>query len=204
MSAVQNYRLASNTRSQQDTPMFQPLAIPDVILVTPKRHGDARGFFAETFRESVYAEAGILGPFVQDNQAYSEDAFVLRGLHFQTPPAAQAKLVSCARGKIFDVAVDLRRSSPSFGAYVSAELSAETGQQLYVPAGFAHGYLTLTPGCEVRYKVTAYYSPEHERGLAWNDADIGIDWPLAENPLILSDKDLELPRLKDSGPALFE
>jgi len=184
--------------------MFQPLAIPDVILVTPKRHGDSRGFFAETYRENDYAEAGIHGPFVQDNQAFSENAFILRGLHFQTPPAAQAKLISCSRGRILDVAVDLRRSSPSFGTYVSAELSAETGQQLYIPAGFAHGYLTLTPACEVRYKVTAYYSPKHERGLAWNDPDIGIEWPVTERQPVCSGKDLELPRLKDLGPTLFE
>ncbi|MEO0608580.1 MAG: dTDP-4-dehydrorhamnose 3,5-epimerase, partial [Pseudomonadota bacterium] len=129
---------------------FQRLAIPDVILVTPKRFGDARGFFSETFRENLFEENGISGPFVQDNHAFSADAGILRGLHFQRPPKAQAKLVRCTRGGIFDVAVDIRKSSPSFGRYVSAELSGENGAQLFIPEGFAHGYLTLTENCDVQ------------------------------------------------------
>jgi dTDP-4-dehydrorhamnose 3,5-epimerase len=177
--------------------MFQRLAIPDVILITPKRHGDDRGYFSETYRASEYAAAGVSGPFVQDNQAYSKQVGVLRGLHFQVPPTAQGKLVSCTRGKIFDVAVDIRRGSPTFGRYVSAELSAGSGAQLFVPEGFAHGYMTLAEDCLVQYKVTAYYSPDDERGLSWNDADIGIAWPSASGTPILSNKDAALPRLQD-------
>lgn len=182
--------------------MFQRLAIPDLILVTPKRHGDARGYFSETYRETDYVAAGIAGPFVQDNQAFSQAAGVLRGLHFQIPPAAQAKLISCTQGKIFDVAVDLRPGSPTFSQYASAELSAENGHQLFVPDGFAHGYLTLTENCMVQYKVTAYYSPEDERGLAWNDPEVGIAWPIANSEPILSAKDTTLPNLTDLAPML--
>ncbi|MHA7898287.1 MAG: dTDP-4-dehydrorhamnose 3,5-epimerase [Henriciella sp.] len=175
--------------------MFQRLAIPDVILITPKRHGDARGYFVETFRANSFEDAGVAGPFVQDNQAYSADAYVLRGLHYQIAPTAQAKLVTCTSGRIYDVAVDLRQASATFGQHVGVELSAETGQQLYVPTGFAHGYLTLTPGCEVRYKVTDYYSPDDERGLAWNDPELGISWPLDGAKPILSHKDQTHPTL---------
>lgn len=175
--------------------MFQRLAIPDVILVTPKRHGDERGYFSETYRESEYAAASIPGPFVQDNSAFSSQADTLRGLHFQIPPAAQAKLVSCARGRIYDVAVDLRTSSPTYGQYVGTELSAENGQQLYIPEGFAHGYLALTQDCLVQYKVSAYYSPDHERGVAWDDPHLNIDWPLVGPAPILSEKDAALPVL---------
>lgn len=177
--------------------MFERLAIPDVILVTPKRFGDERGYFSETFRENDYAGAGITGPFVQDNHAYSANAGVLRGLHFQKPPMAQAKLVRCVRGAILDVAVDIRKSSPTYGQHVSAELTAENGAQLFVPVGFAHAYLTLTPDCEVEYKVTAYYAPETEGGLAWNDPAIGINWPLPNGAPSLSQKDTVLPGLAD-------
>jgi dTDP-4-dehydrorhamnose 3,5-epimerase len=174
---------------------FERQALPDVILVTPDRHGDARGYFSETFRANTYEAAGIAGPFVQDNHAWSADAGVLRGLHFQVPPKAQAKLIRCTRGAILDVAVDLRRSSPTFGQHVSAELSAENGQQLFSPEGFAHGYLTLTSDCVVVYKMTEYYAPEAEGGLAWDDPDLGIDWPLKNERPTLSPKDAELPRL---------
>lgn len=180
--------------------MFERLAIPDVILVTPKRHGDARGYFAETFSAATYAEAGIPGPFVQDNHAYSQQAGVLRGLHFQTPPNAQAKLLRCTHGAIYDVAVDIRQGSPTYGQYVGEELSADNGAQLYVPEGFAHGYLTLTPDCHVQYKVSSYYAPDHEGGIAWDDPDIGIDWPLQDLTVILSDKDRILTRLKEIDP----
>lgn len=174
---------------------FERQAIPDVILVTPDRHGDARGFFSETFRANVYEAAGIAGPFVQDNHAWSAEAGVLRGLHFQAPPRAQAKLVRCTRGAVLDVAVDIRASSPTFGQYVSAELSADNGAQLYVPEGFAHGYLTLTPDCVVVYKMTDYYAPETEGGLAWDDPALGIDWPLPSGAPALSPKDGKLPGL---------
>jgi len=176
---------------------FERQAIPDVILVTPDRHGDARGFFTETFRANVYEAAGIAGPFVQDNHAFSAAAGVLRGLHFQAPPMAQAKLVRCARGAVLDVAVDIRKSSPTYGQHVSAELSDENGAQLYVPDGFAHGYLTLTPDCVVVYKMTEYYAPETEAGLAWDDPALGIDWPLPNGAPSLSPKDAELPGLAD-------
>jgi dTDP-4-dehydrorhamnose 3,5-epimerase len=177
--------------------MFERLANPDLILVTPKRHGDARGFFAETFRENVYAEAGITGPFIQDNHAFSAEQNVLRGLHFQTDPSAQGKLVSCLRGEILDVVVDLRRGSPHFRTATQVKLSGATGQQLYVPPGFAHGYLTLTPDCHVQYKVTAYYDASAERGLAWDDPDLAIDWRLAGATPILSEKDKNHPMLRD-------
>jgi len=174
---------------------FERLAIPDVVLVTPKRFGDERGFFSETYRASLFDAEGVPGPFVQDNHAYSAEAGVLRGLHFQKPPMAQGKLVRCVRGAIFDVAVDIRKSSATYGQHVSAELSAENGSQLFVPAGFAHGYLTLTRDSEVEYKVTAYYAPETEGGLAWNDPDIGIKWPLPTAAPALSPKDTVLPGL---------
>jgi dTDP-4-dehydrorhamnose 3,5-epimerase len=176
---------------------FERLAIPDVVLVTPKRFGDDRGFFSETYRANLFDEEGVVGPFVQDNHAYSADAGVLRGLHFQAPPMAQAKLVRCIRGAILDVAVDIRKSSPTYGQHVSAELTAENGAQLFVPVGFAHAYLTLTPDSEVEYKVTEYYAPETEGGLAWDDPAIGIDWPLPNGAPSLSEKDKVLPGLAE-------
>lgn len=176
---------------------FERLAIPDVVLVTPKRFGDDRGFFSETYRANLFDEEGVVGPFVQDNHAYSADAGVLRGLHFQAPPMAQAKLVRCIRGAILDVAVDIRKSSPTYGQHVSAELTAENGAQLFVPVGFAHAYLTLTPDSEVEYKVTEYYAPETEGGLAWDDPAIGIDWPLPNGVPSLSEKDKVLPGLAE-------
>lgn len=177
--------------------MFFPQAIPNVILIKPKRFRDARGYFSETYQQSTYATNGISGPFVQDNQSVSGPKFVLRGLHFQIAPSAQGKLIRCTRGAVFDVAVDIRKGSPSFGKHVRAELTAENGYQLYVPAGFAHGFCTLTPNCEVQYKVTHYYDPACDRGLAWDDPALGIDWPLNGAPPILSDKDAAQPRLGD-------
>lgn len=177
--------------------MFERLSIPDIILVSPKRHGDDRGFFAETYRENTYSDAGIAGPFVQDNHAFSKDRGALRGLHFQIAPFAQAKLVSCLSGKILDVAVDLRTGSASFGQHISVELSARSGQQLYIPAGFAHGYLTLTEDCHVHYKVDAYYDRDSEYGLAWDDPELGINWTLGSHSPILSEKDQTQPRLQD-------
>lgn len=182
---------------REKRPMFFPQSIPEVILVKPPRFNDARGYFSETFRESTYGENGVHGPFVQDNHSVSDAPFVLRGLHFQIGPAAQSKLVRCTRGAMFDVAVDIRQGSPTFGAYVSAELSEENGHQLYVPIGFAHGFCTLTPACEVQYKVTAYYDRESDRGLAWNDPAIGIAWPLEGHEPILSDKDKAHPTLAE-------
>lgn len=180
--------------------MFERLSIPDVILVTPKRHGDARGFFSETYRADAFVDAGITGPFVQDNHAYSQQPGILRGLHFQKPPAAQAKLVRCTQGAIYDVAVDIRQNSPTFGRHIGAELSAENGAQLYVPEGFAHGYLTLTLDCHVQYKTSAYYAPDTEGGIAWDDPKLGINWPTVGIDVILSDKDKSLPTLSALAP----
>lgn len=176
---------------------FERQLIPEVILVTPKRFGDARGYFMETYRQAEFEAAGILGPFVQDNHSYSRDASVIRGLHFQTLPTPQAKLVRCTRGAILDVAVDLRHGSKHYGEFVTAELSAENGHQLYIPIGFAHGLCTLTEDCEVQYKVSGYYDPECDKGVAWNDPDIGIDWPLNGADPILSDKDSRQPRASE-------
>ena len=173
-----------------------PLAIPEVLLITPKRHGDARGWFAETWSRKAMAEAGVEADFVQDNQAFNARKGTLRGLHFQQAPHPQAKLVRVLRGAILDVAVDVRDASPTYGQFVAAELTAERGEQLFIPRGFAHGYCTLTDDTELFYKVDGQYAPQTEGGLIWNDPDVAIPWPLDGEP-ILSDKDKVLPRLKD-------
>lgn len=179
------------------------LAIPDVKLITAKKFGDGRGFFSETWNERALAAAGIEARFVQDNHAFSKPKGTVRGLHFQLPPAAQDKLVRVTRGAILDVAVDIRRSSPAFGHAVSAVLSAENWLQLWVPKGFAHGYCTLEAETEVIYKVTDYYSPAHDRGIAWDDPALAIEWPVARGEAQLSDKDKMQPVLKDAKQ-LFE
>ena len=165
-------------------------------LFKTQRHGDHRGFFAETYSRRKYTELGIDVEFVQDNHSLSREVGTLRGLHFQSPPHAQAKLVRCGRGAIFDVAVDIRRGSPTYGAWEGYELSAENGEQLYVPVGFAHGFVTLEPDSEIVYKCSDYYAPETEGAVLWNDPDIGIDWPTEADP-ILSDKDAVAPLLSD-------
>lgn len=175
--------------------------IPAVKRVRPKRHGDARGWFSETFRADVLAEAGIPCAFVQDNQSFSAPQGTIRGLHFQIPPQPQAKLIRVLAGAILDVAVDIRRDSPTFGKHVAVTLDAEGGEQLFIPHGFAHGFCTLTPDVMVAYKVDSYYSPAHDRALVWNDPEIGIAWPVSEAEAILSDKDRRAPRLADLGPA---
>jgi dTDP-4-dehydrorhamnose 3,5-epimerase len=177
--------------------------IEAVKVVTPKKHGDARGFFSEVYNRSAWDEAGLKFTFVQDNHSFSAATGTLRGLHFQTPPFAQAKLVRVVRGGILDVAVDIRRSSPTFGKHVAVELSAQNWRQLLIPIGFAHGFLTLEPDVEVLYKTTAVYSPAHDRGLAWDDPLIAIDWRAPAGGPILSDKDRRWPRLKEA-PELFE
>lgn len=174
---------------------FTRLTIPDLVLVEPKVFGDERGFFMETYSYRDFAVFGIRAAFVQDNHSLSRGP-VLRGLHYQKKPMAQAKLVRCIRGAIFDVAVDIRRGSPTYGKWVGVELSAENKRQLYLPRGFAHGFCALTEVVEVVYKVDNYYSPEHDRGIIYNDPDLGIVWPVAR-PL-LSPKDARLPRLKDA------
>jgi dTDP-4-dehydrorhamnose 3,5-epimerase len=170
-------------------------ALPDVKIITVKRFGDQRGFFSEIYNRKTFAAAGIDLEFVQDNHALSADRGTLRGLHFQSRPFAQDKLVRVARGRILDVAVDIRRSSPTFGQHVAVELSAENWQQILVPVGFAHGYVTLEPDTEVLYKVTNFYAPEHDHGLAFDDPALGIDWGIAASELILSDKDRKHPML---------
>jgi dTDP-4-dehydrorhamnose 3,5-epimerase len=182
--------------------MFERLAIPDMFSFTPKRHQDARGYFVETFvRSKLEAMTGPLD-WVQDNFAYSIEKHSVRGLHFQIAPFAQDKLVWCGRGAVLDVAVDLRRKSPTYGRHAKTMLSAENGVQVFVPKGFAHGYITLTPDVEVSYKVTNYYSPEAERGVVWNDPNLAIDWlPAGEEPT-LAPRDQKLPAFADL-PAYF-
>ncbi len=174
--------------------------IPAVKLIRPKRHGDARGWFSEVYRADVLARAGLDIPFVQDNQSFSAPKGTIRGLHFQLAPQAQTKLVRVLSGAILDVAVDLRRDSPTFAQHVAVTLDAEAGEQLLIPHGFAHGFCTLTSDTMVAYKVDAYYSPAHDRAVAWNDPDIAVAWPLAEAEAILSDKDQRAPRLAEIGP----
>lgn len=167
------------------------------LLVCPRRFSDSRGWFSETFNDARLKAHGIDVAYCQDNHSYSAQAGTLRGLHFQRPPHAQAKLVRCIRGRIFDVAVDIRRASPTFGQWVGAELSAENGKQLFVPVGYAHGFLTLEPDCEIAYKVDDYYSPECDGGIAWNDPDIGVNWTPGFGAPVLSDKDSKLPLLAE-------
>jgi dTDP-4-dehydrorhamnose 3,5-epimerase len=181
----------------------EALEIVAVKLITPPRHKDPRGFFSETWNRDRFAEAGIPGPFIQDNHVVSTGAGVLRGLHCQIGPNSQGKLVRCVRGAIYDVAVDARQGSPTFGKYVGAEISAENWRQMWIPVGFLHAYCTLTEQTEVMYKVTGAYDRTAERGVIWNDPDIGINWPVAADKVILSDKDKLLPRLHNL-PALFD
>lgn len=170
------------------------LDIPEIKILCPKRHGDSRGFFSETYNKSSLRDAGIDIDFVQDNHAYSAEKGTVRGLHFQLPPFAQDKLVRVVRGAILDIAVDLRQGSPTYGKHVSSVISADIGNQILIPVGFAHGLVTLEPHTEVLYKVSQYYAPDHDRGIVWNDPDLAIDWGLAETDAILSAKDRELPR----------
>ena len=173
------------------------LAAPSVRLLSTVRHDDARGYFCETYSRPALADVGIDVEFVQDNQSFSLGRSTVRGLHFQCPPFAQAKLVRVIRGAIFDVAVDLRRGSPTYGFHACAVLSAENRQQLFVPVGFAHGFATLEPETEVAYKVSSPYAPDHEGGLNWNDPELGIDWPFPAADAILSEKDGLLPPLAE-------
>jgi dTDP-4-dehydrorhamnose 3,5-epimerase len=169
--------------------------IADVKLILPRIHRDHRGFFSETYNRADLAALGFNLEFVQDNHSLSVERGVVRGLHFQIPPFAQDKLVRVIRGSIFDVAVDIRRGSPTYGKHVARVISAADWNQFLVSAGFAHGFCTLEANTEVIYKVTKYYSPEHDRGVLWNDPDLGIAWPVAEGEAIVSDKDQQQPRL---------
>ena len=175
--------------------IFQRLSIPEVQLIEPKVFPDGRGFFLETYKHADFVQAGIREHFTQDNYSRSEKG-VLRGLHYQQDPHGQGKLVRCMRGRIFDVAVDMRKGSPSFGTWVGAELSEENNHQLYVPIGFAHGFQVLSDLADVLYKCTTEYYPAADRGVIWNDPDLAIRWPLAD-PL-LSAKDRVLPLFKDA------
>ncbi|UZF91283.1 dTDP-4-dehydrorhamnose 3,5-epimerase [Bosea sp. NBC_00550] len=172
-------------------------AIPDVKIITPKKHGDHRGFFSEVYKQSDMALAGIDLVFVQDNHSRSAIVGTLRGLHFQSAPFAQDKLVRVTKGRILDIAVDIRASSPTYGQHVAVELSEENWRQLLVPVGFAHGFVTLEPDTEVLYKVSAPYGPANDHGLAFDDPALGIDWRLPHDQLVLSDKDRKHPRLSD-------
>lgn len=182
---------------------IEPTAIPDVKILTPKRFGDGRGFFSEVYNKQRFENFDLRLNFVQDNHSLSAKAGTIRGLHFQVPPFAQGKLVRVLRGRVLDVAVDLRRSSPTFGQHVAIELSAENWRQLLIPVGFAHGFCTLEPDTEVLYKVTGYYSAAHDRGLAFDDPTLGIEWPVAGAEAILSEKDRNHPLLAEL-PAYFD
>jgi dTDP-4-dehydrorhamnose 3,5-epimerase len=172
-----------------------PLSIPEVMILEPERFSDQRGFFSETYNRRALADRGIKLKFVQDSHSLSRPKGTIRGLHYQSPPFAQDKLVRVVRGSIFDVAVDLRQGSPSYGTHVAAVISAEAWNQILVPIGFAHGFCTLEADTEIVYKVTNYYSPEHDRGILWSDADLGIEWPVPYETAVLSPKDRALPRL---------
>lgn len=176
-------------------PEIRPLGLDGVLELTPRSFEDERGFFSETYNAATFAARGIDTVFVQDNHSYSAQAGTLRGLHYQLPPRAQVKLVRAVRGRIFDVVVDIRRSSPTFAKWVGIELSAAAGNQILVPLGFAHGFLTLEPDTEVLYKVSEFYSLDHDRALRFDDPEIGIDWPVGSGRLRMSAKDRNAPLL---------
>ena len=178
---------------------LEPLAISDVKVLKAERFFDNRGLFCESYNKRELRELGIDIDFVQDNHSVSKHAGTVRGLHFQIPPFAQDKLIRVVRGRIFDVAVDIRRGSSTFGGFVAAEISAEAWNQMFIPKGFAHAYCTLEDGTEVIYKTSNYYAPRHERGILWNDPDLKINWPLDEDQAIVADRDRKFPRLRDAA-----
>jgi dTDP-4-dehydrorhamnose 3,5-epimerase len=174
-----------------------PTAIPDVLHIKTKSFGDERGYFAETYNKRVFSQSGVSLDFVQDNQSLSKLSGTVRGLHFQTEPYAQAKLVRVLKGRILDVAVDMRRSSATFGKHVAIELGDNSLEQLFVPVGFAHGFCTLEPDTEVLYKVSNFYAPQHDRGVLWNDPALGIKWPVSAERAVLSEKDSKQPAFRE-------
>jgi len=179
--------------------------LPGVLLLKPTRFGDARGFFSESWNRKKLAEHGVALDFVQDNHSVSTAVDTVRGLHFQAPPHAQDKLVRCGRGMLFDVAVDIRKGSPTYGQWLGVELGFENGKQLLVPAGFAHGFVTRAPETEIIYKCSNYYAQEAEGAVAWDDPQVGIDWRLGDMTPVLSDKDANAPSLADlNSPFTFE
>jgi len=187
-----------NSRSRESQPLqIKELEIPGVFLITPKRFHDSRGYFSELYNAKALAEAGIDDVFVQDNFSLSSRAGTVRGLHYQVAPYSQVKLVRVSRGRILDVAVDLRPSSPTYKKHVSVELSAENGVQIYIPDGFGHGFCTLEPDTELVYKVSSHYAPGAEAGVLWSDPELNIDWPVSERDAILSEKDAKLPLLNE-------
>jgi dTDP-4-dehydrorhamnose 3,5-epimerase len=203
-SAIEVPQLFLRSPAKARVPETQRMSLASVAaaadlprILVPKRHLDDRGWFSETFHEKRLCDLGIPCHFVQDNQSCSTRAGTLRGFHFQIPPAAQAKLVSVVRGRIIDVAVDLRCGSPTFGKHVAAEISDVSNHQVYIPVGFAHGLLTLDNETQVFYKVSDFYSPSHERGIRWDDPDIGFAWPIPPAAMTISEKDRALPSLKD-------
>lgn len=180
---------------------FEASRIPDVVVITPKKFGDDRGYFMEVFRQEIFDQNVGEFRFVQDNQSMSQQVGTVRGLHFQLEPKTQGKLVACIAGALLDVAVDLRSGSPTFGQHVAVELTPDNATQLWCPPGFAHGFCTLAPNTVISYKVTNYYSAAHDRGLAWDDPMLGIDWPVEAGAATLSDKDRQQPRLAELGEA---
>ena len=173
------------------------LSIPDVKIIKPNKFGDHRGYFSETYNEKIMAEIGINLNFIQDNQSLSVEKNILRGLHYQSPPYAQDNLLRCLSGSFLDVAVDIRKDSPTYGDFITKVISAENFEQILVPKGFAHGFLTLEENTTVLYKVTNYYSAEHDHGLLWNDKSLNIPWNVKDEEAILSDKDKVQPYFKD-------
>lgn len=184
---------------------LEQTVLQGVVILTPARHGDDRGFFSESWNKSRLDQAGLNYDFIQDNHSVSENSGTVRGLHFQSPPHAQAKLVRCGQGALLDVAVDIRRGSPTFGKWVGVELTAQNGKQLLIPAGFLHGFVTRTPNTEIIYKCTDYYAPDCDASVRYDDPYIGIDWGLDEEAPRLSDKDRDAPYLADiDTPFIFE
>lgn len=185
--------------------MIKKTKLAGVLQITPRRHGDNRGFFSETWNARLFGDLGIDIDFVQDNQSLSREVGTVRGLHFQSPPHAQDKLVRCGRGRLLDVAVDIRKGSPTYGEWVAVELSAENGKQLLVPKGFLHGFATLEPDTEILYKCSDYYAAECDGAIRFDDPDIGIAWGLTPDQAVLSKKDVAAPLLKDfDSPFIFE
>ena len=175
---------------------FKRLSIPDIILITPELFEDSRGYFLEVYKESEFKKFGIKESFIQDNHSKSIRG-MLRGLHYQIHPKAQAKLIRCVKGEIFDVAVDIRKGSPYYSRWIGEYLSDKNKKMIYIPVGFAHGFLVMSDEAEVIYKISSEYSPEHERGIIWNDSTVGIDWPVEENPII-SEKDNKFPFIEEA------
>ncbi|MBC7142535.1 MAG: dTDP-4-dehydrorhamnose 3,5-epimerase [Rhodobacteraceae bacterium] len=185
--------------------LIEETALPGVLTLTPRRFGDARGWFSEVWNRQVLAEAGITVDFVQDNHSHSRNVGTVRGLHFQSPPHAQAKLVRCGRGRVFDVAVDIRKGSPAFGKWTGVELSAENGRQVLIPAGFLHGFVTREPESELLYKCSDYYAPDCDGAVRFDDPDLGIDWGIDPDAAILSDKDRAAPLFRNfATPFVYE